>query len=152
MRVEMQLWKVKKFGIVWCIPQRMAADNDKGRSVRTPPPHSIGLIVYYATESNGQIILKANYGNLNSSKKRTKKIDFTTMIPQVDLFSFVFWRKLKASKRHFEIKWPLVRTRLVHVSTLQKLNIFWMTDMVTYQALKGFPDYRRTLLLNIKLR
>ena len=36
-------------------------------------------------------------------KNEQKKIDFTTMIPQVDLFSFVFWRKLKTSKRHFEI-------------------------------------------------
>ena len=28
--------------------------------------------------------------------------DIATMIPQVDLFSFVFWEKLKAPKRHFE--------------------------------------------------
>ena len=27
-----------------------------------------------------------------------------------DLFLFVFWRKLKTSKRHFEINWPLVIT------------------------------------------
>ena len=43
-----------------------------------------------------------------SSKKRTKEFNFTTMIPQVDLFSFVFWRKLKTPKNHFEIIWPLV--------------------------------------------
>ena len=53
--------------------------------------------------AKGQIISKANYGILNSSKKRTSKFDFTTMIPQVDLFSLVFWRKLKTPKRHFEI-------------------------------------------------
>ena len=29
------------------------------------------------------------------------------MKPQVDLFLFVFWRKLKTTKRHFEINWPL---------------------------------------------
>ena len=29
------------------------------------------------------------------------------MIPQVDLFPFVFWKKLKKPKRHFEINWPL---------------------------------------------
>ena len=51
----------------------------------------------------GQITSKANYGILNSSKKRTNKFDFTTMIPQVDLFTFVFWRKLKTPKRHFEV-------------------------------------------------
>ena len=44
---------------------------------------------------------------MNSSKKRTNEFDFTTMIPQVDLFSFVFWKKLKTPKRHFEINWPL---------------------------------------------
>ena len=42
-----------------------------------------------------------------SSKKRTNKFDFTTMKPQVDLFSFVFWKKLMTPKRHFEIMWPL---------------------------------------------
>ena len=29
------------------------------------------------------------------------------MIPQVDLFSFIFWKKLKTPKRHFEIIWLL---------------------------------------------
>jgi hypothetical protein len=29
-----------------------------------------------------------------SSKKLTNEFDFTTMIPQVNLFSFVFWKKL----------------------------------------------------------
>ena len=36
-------------------------------------------------------------------KKRTNKFYFTAMKPQVDLFSFVFWRILKTPKRHFEI-------------------------------------------------
>ena len=31
----------------------------------------------------------------------------TAMRPQVDLFSFVFWRKLRTTKRRFEINWPL---------------------------------------------
>ena len=42
-----------------------------------------------------------------SSKKRTNEFYFTAMKPQVDLFSLVFWRKLKTPKRHFEINWPL---------------------------------------------
>ena len=33
-----------------------------------------------------------------------------TMIPQVGWFSFVFWRKSKTPKNHFEIIWPLVST------------------------------------------
>ena len=62
--------------------------------------------------SKGQIISKAYYGILNSSKKQMNKFDFTTMIPQDDLFSFVFWRKLKTPKRLFEINWPLVNNQL----------------------------------------
>ena len=42
-----------------------------------------------------------------SSKKRTNGIDFTTKIPLVDFFSFLFWKKLKTPKRQFEINWPL---------------------------------------------
>ena len=38
-------------------------------------------------------------------QKRTNEFYFTTMKPQVDLFSFVFWRKLKIPKRHYEINW-----------------------------------------------
>ena len=57
----------------------------------------------YNNFDKGQIISKANYGILNSSKKRTNKFDFTTMIPQVVLFSFGFWRKLKPPKTHLEI-------------------------------------------------
>ena len=39
-----------------------------------------------------------------SSKKQTNEFYFTTIKPQVDLFSFVFWRKLKTPKNRFEIK------------------------------------------------
>ena len=53
--------------------------------------------------SKGQLISKGLFGILNSSKKRMKKFNSTTMIPQVDLFSFVFWKNLKTPKRHFEI-------------------------------------------------
>ena len=41
------------------------------------------------------------------SKKQTNEFDFTIKIPQVDLFSFIFWKKLKTPKQHFEINWPL---------------------------------------------
>ena len=56
----------------------------------------------------GQLISKGVLMSSISSKKRTKEFDFTTMIPQIDLFSFVFWRKSKTPKNHFEIIWPLV--------------------------------------------
>ena len=58
---------------------------------------------FYYCLDKGQLISKGLLGILNSPKKQTKKFDFTTIIPQVDLFSFVFWEKLKTPKRHFEI-------------------------------------------------
>ena len=58
----------------------------------------------------GQLISKGLFAILNSSKKRTKTFDLTTMISQVDMFSFVFRKNLKTRpKRHFEINWPLVK-------------------------------------------
>ena len=40
----------------------------------------------------GQLISKCLCGIFNSPKKRTKKkINFTTMVPQVELFLFVIW-------------------------------------------------------------
>ena len=55
----------------------------------------------------GQSISRCLFGIFNSPKKRTKEFDFTTMVPQVKLFSFVFWGELKTANRHFEINWPL---------------------------------------------
>ena len=46
----------------------------------------------------GQLISKCIYGILNSPKKLTKKLNFTTTVPQVKLFLFVFlenWRHQK---------------------------------------------------------
>ena len=58
-----------------------------------------GLTVLF----KGQLISKGVLMSSISSKKRTKEFDFTTMIPQIDMFSFVFWRKSKTPKNHFEI-------------------------------------------------
>ena len=51
-----------------------------------------------ASDVKGQIISQVNYDILNSSKKPRSKFDFTAVITQVDLFSFVFWKKLKTPK------------------------------------------------------
>ena len=42
--------------------------------------------------AKGQLISKGLFGILNSPKKRAKKFVFTSMIPQVDFFPFVFVR------------------------------------------------------------
>ena len=46
-------------------------------------------------------------GSSISSKKRTDEFNFTTMIIQVDLFSFIFSRKSTNPKNLFEFNWPL---------------------------------------------
>ena len=48
-----------------------------------------------ASTAKGQLISKCLFGVSNSSKKRTKKFDLTTMIPQVELFLFIFWKNSK---------------------------------------------------------
>ena len=58
---------------------------------------------FYHLVTKGQFISKGLFRILNSLQKRTKKFNFTTMIPQVDLFSFVFWEKVKAPKSPSEI-------------------------------------------------
>ena len=47
----------------------------------------------------GQSISKANCQAVNSFKKQTNALVFTSM-PRV---SFVYWKKLKTPKMHFEI-------------------------------------------------
>ena len=48
MKVGIKLVKVKKFGIGWCSPHRVVAENAKGGFVRPlPPPHGIGLNLFY---------------------------------------------------------------------------------------------------------
>ena len=39
----------------------------------------------------GQSISKCLFCIFNSHKKQTRKFDFTTMVPRVELFSFNFW-------------------------------------------------------------
>jgi hypothetical protein len=82
----------------------------------------------------GQLISKGLFGILNSSKKWTKKFDLTTMIPQVDLFSSVFWKNLKTPKRHFDINWPLkeVRNCEYFFCNLPKLlmSVCWFLDAI----------------------
>ena len=61
----------------------------------------------------GQTKSKQFFQAVVSSKKWTNEFYFTTMKPQVDMFSFVFWRKLKTPKIRFEINWrPQITTVL----------------------------------------
>ena len=53
MKVGIKFGKVKKFGIGWCILHRMAADNAKGGSVRTPPPLWYRVKLFFQSRSCG---------------------------------------------------------------------------------------------------
>ena len=70
--------------------------------IQAKPSHSKGLGLKFRKNRNA--FFQANV----SSKKWTNKFYFTTLKPQVDLFSFIFLEKLKNPKSHFEINWPLV--------------------------------------------
>ena len=48
------------------------------------------LLLKQLTQIKGQLISKGLFAIINSSKKRTKQFDLTTMIPQVDLFLLIF--------------------------------------------------------------
>ena len=51
--------------------------------------------------TKGQLISKCLFGIFNSPKKPTKKFEFTTMVPQVKLFLFVFWGRIEDTKKTF---------------------------------------------------
>ena len=75
----------------------------------------------------GQLISKGLFGILNSSKKLMKKFNLTTMIPQIDLISFIIWRL----KRHFEISWPLGAAHEIFFSALWVwFGVFCQNDLV----------------------
>ena len=54
-----------------------------------------------------------------------------------DLFSFVFWRKLKTPKRHFEIIWPL---SILILKTLTFLEFFPLNDSKNWIGIFGKWD------------
>ena len=56
--------------------------------IRTQPLSGLKIFLLYLY-IKVQLISEANCQAVNYSKKRTNEFDFTTMIPQVDLFSFV---------------------------------------------------------------
>ena len=51
------------------------------------------VLQFFDKSDKGQLISKRLFGIFNSSKKGTKDLDFTTILPQVELFSFIFWEK-----------------------------------------------------------
>jgi hypothetical protein len=68
----------------------------EGHTIWRNLPPSLTLLSYFTTK--GQLILKCLFDFFNSPEKWTKKFDFTTMVPQVELFSFIFWENWRHQK------------------------------------------------------
>ena len=84
----------------------------------------------------GRLISKGPLVSSFLPKKRTKKFNFTTMVPQVELFPFVFLGELKTPKRHFEIYWPLEKNGAPFLN-LHNWGIF-KQDFFAYSLVRVF--------------
>ena len=72
------------------VSQLPAAKNYRGRLYVVMLLVSYTFVGSWVISFKGQIISKWFFVSLISSKNRTKEFDFTTIIPQVDLFLSVF--------------------------------------------------------------
>ena len=61
----------------------------------------------------GQLISKCLFGILKFPQKWTKKFNFTTMEPQIELFLFAFWENWRHQRL---IKWPDLYEWLAYLS------------------------------------
>ena len=76
----------------------------------------------------GQLISKCLFGIFNSPKKRTKKFNFTTMVPQVDFFCSFFGR-IEDTKKAFRNKVQLFRKD--HKKLKKIYLLFWQISWFT---------------------
>jgi hypothetical protein len=94
MKVDFSWLSVAKNMTIWC-RSHLPSSLHYGHNLQI-------LSIFKFAKS--QVILKSNCQAVNSSKKWRMHLFLLTC----DVFSFVFWKKLKTPKRHFEIIWPLV--------------------------------------------
>ena len=78
---------------------RRAAEEPSSNILKHESYFCNSVISIVGFKVKGQIISKANYGILNSSKNERTN----SFLLLCDLFLFVFWKKLKTSKIHFKI-------------------------------------------------
>ena len=94
----------------------------------------------------GQLIFESKLFKLwILPKNERKNSTFSTMIAQVDLFSFVFLKNLKTPKGHLEINWTLkensnFQTHIVITQT-------WISKGVNTQALPTYCVDERHLVV-----
>ena len=99
--------------------------------------------------AKGQLISKCLFAILNSPQIWTKKFDFNTKVPKVELFSFVFGENWKHQKRHFKINWALPAaiysgkpSLLGHFSLFQWPRPVCWHGLSFYRRAPQIPSYR----------
>ena len=55
--------------------------------------------------------------------QKNERINATLLL--VDLFSFIFWKKVKTPRRHFEINWSLVSSSILETFWYWKIRIIF---------------------------
>ena len=88
-----------------CITRTRPQDGQRYLNKKSKPSHRLlqALIPCPKDYTEGQLISIWLFGIIDFLQKRTNKFNFTTIIPQIDLFLFVFWRNSTYPKNHFEI-------------------------------------------------
>ena len=78
--------------------------------------------------SKGQLVSTRLLGFFNSPKKRTKKLNFSTMVPQVEFFLFIFGT-IEDTKKTF-------RSQFTFINLLHFINLF---NFIKLHFLKFVP-------------
>ena len=88
--------------------------------------------------------------------KWTKKVDFTTMVPKIELFWITFLGEWKTPKRHFEINLTLVKITDTQENTLlwvqKRPQILWLPGQaVAAQTKENFSLQSVLVLIGLLL-
>ena len=72
-------------------------------------------------------------------QKENKWIRFLLLC---DVFSIVFWKKLKTPKRHFEINWPLAKVRILVTKYLKlSANVIYERTLICSSFLASISSF-----------
>ena len=147
-------WSLNRiFKFLWCLSSTLA----KFKAYKFSTFMNISTIAAHlraaALMETQHFFFKVKLESKLSSREFFQKTNnFTTMIPHVDLFSFVFWKKLKTPKRRFEINWPL-RKKQTSSYFLEDIELFrplW-TGRWTQRGHFLIPQHESLRVLNLFL-
>ena len=140
------MWLSKRptfvFGVnLWALQPQPPGVNKKQYLLYTlyfynnEPSKNRHFLILLSSLAKGQTKSKCFQADI-SSKKWRNEFAFTSMIPQVDLFSFAFWRKLKTPKRHFEINWHLTSWDSILSNIFRNFRSIETRTMLTHKFLQ----------------